>query len=148
MSSFSQIPTKVSRELVETGREIIDLLPLILADISEIQVTCLAVKREFPWISQPNCPDFWQTTTRKIEVVQWDTIRVVPIYIDSQDLSQQSLSRLSIPQWVTSTATISHTYSQHCVGSKKDLTAIMIAVGLPDLQQDQFTAWISRLGIR
>src|SRR5512133_2090744 len=88
--TFTLIPAKVGAA-GRSSREIIDLLPDILPDITYIQVSGRLIKRQAPGIAQAVRPDLVAE-----RIIRGDSVGVTGINIDAQNLAKQPVGFLSI----------------------------------------------------
>src|SRR5215216_6456695 len=120
MGAFAQVPAEVGATWGTTG-QIIDLLPVALPHVTDIQITSQFIKRKPPGIAQAICPDLipkW--------IIRWHCIRIGRINIQAQDFPQQNICPLTISGWITCRATVAESRVEITIWAKGEHTAVVI----------------------
>src|SRR4030042_2455753 len=108
MQTFVIVPAEVLPTWAACWQKV-DLLPVILTDISDIQVSGQAGKKKSPWVAQSVSPNLPQASPTYKWVIAWYGIWLCIIHINSQDFPPQRLQGLPITKWVTDGSPITHT---------------------------------------
>ena len=67
--------------------------------------------------------------------------------IDAEDLAVELAQILGIVEWVAGRAAVTDRDVEHAVGAEGDRAAVMVEVGIRDLEQDPRGGWIGLVGI-
>src|SRR5690606_36812296 len=95
--ALHDIPAVVFTPGARPGR-IVDLLPVLQAEVGDAKITGLPVVGEPPRIAQAVGPDLGPGVPAAHEgVVRRDRVRLSPVHVDPEHLSQQAREDLSVP---------------------------------------------------
>ena len=118
----------------------VDLLPLVLADVAGPQLAGLAVEGETPGVAEAVSPDLGAAATVSKRVVRRDGVRLRGRCVGDlypQDGAEEGRGVLSAAQGVAGGTAVAEADVEVSVGAKGDLPAVVVRVGLLDLDDDQ-----------
>jgi len=132
--ALHDIPAVVFTPGARPGR-IVDLLPVLLADVGDVKITGLPVEGEPPRIAQAVGPDLGPGVPAAHEgVVRRDRVRLSPVHVDPEHLSQQARKVLSVPPRIARPAAVAGPDVEIAVGAEGHHAAVVVGRRLGDGQ--------------
>jgi len=105
MCAFHAVPAVVGA--ADAVWQYVDLLPCILADVGDKQVTGGAVEAEAPRVAQAIRPDLWSGVSAVAEwVVVWRGVGLGDVDVEAQQLAEESAQVLTVSLRVVGAAPI------------------------------------------
>src|SRR5690606_35283338 len=164
LAALAQIPT-----VVAPAHDAVDFLPAILPDIARPQVAGFAIEAEAPRVSEAEGVDLGaaalrhgrttprrdratrrrERAARRVRVVGDDAVRtlaLLPIDVDAQHGAQQGLGVLPVAERIGRRSAVAAADVEVAVRAKREVTAVVIFVGLRHLEQHHFTPRIEDVG--
>src|SRR5262245_41986372 len=127
---FQNAPPEIQPFAGIRRRRHVDFFPRVLADLSDIKITGLAVERKAPRIAEAPRPGFWHEGRIADEwVVCGNGISARAVDVDPQDLPVEDFLALAILLRVAAAAAVADGYVELAVGTKLQLSAVVIAKG-------------------
>ena len=123
------IPSHVGRR-----RQQVDLLPGVLADVTDPQIVGLAVEREAPGVAHSVEVDLGGTPVVGEGVARRDLVRLVGVDLDAQDRSQERGGVLTVAVGVARAAPVAQPDVQEAVGAEPDGATVVVAGRLRDAE--------------
>src|SRR5690606_24447877 len=124
--ALHDIPAVVFTPGARPGR-IVDLLPVLLADVGDVKITGLPVEGEPPRIAQAVGPDLGPGVPAAHEgVVRRDRVRLSPVHVDPEHLSQQARKVLSVPPRIARPAAVAGPDVEIAVGAEGHHAAVVV----------------------
>lgn len=144
--AFHRIPSVVAALLDD-----VDFFPRVLSYISSPQGTRCSIKTESPRITQAICVNFFPVSVAVSgkRIVRGNAVRLAigrVVYVDAKNLAKQGAAILPVVLRITPGPSVSGGDIQVSVRSERQLTAVVVAVGLGN---DRITtslagsAWLS-----
>jgi len=151
--SFYDVPPEILASRV-TRRPVIDFFYLVLPHIGDQQVARDPVKAAPERVSYAVDPYFLFDTRRRIlrqRVIRGDNIglrrRGIP-YVDAQDLSQEGLQVLAVPEGIAGASAVPEVDVQVTIPTEHQVAAVVIRKRLALRQQGQCRCRIGQVGVR
>src|SRR2546423_222417 len=122
MRTLQHVPAVVraTPELNPVPRDV-DLLPLRLSDVPDVEIARLAIERKAPRIAQPRGPDL-----RAKGVVRRDQVRTIDV--QAQQLAEQHAQVLRVVVRVAAPTSVAGGCVQLAVGTELELSPVVVVV--------------------
>src|SRR5437879_3472939 len=140
MCRLPQRPTVVRAPCESCSLEV-DLLPRVLADVSDVEVAGRSIEAEAPGVAKTVSPDFTPSARAKVWVAGRNRVPPRRAHVDSKHLAEQSCEALAIAlrcvpgAAVTAAATVAHADVEQAVRTELDQAAVVVGLRLFDDQQ-------------
>src|SRR5206468_1538525 len=105
----------------QRARQIVDLLPVILSDVADVEVAVGAVERETPRVAQAEGDDLPLRTTAK--------------RIDAEELAEPLVQALRTIAGIPAASAVAHAHIQEPVAIELKLAAVVVRIRLAHEQQ-------------
>src|SRR5690606_15544619 len=145
------------------GGDEVDLLVRVLADVGDPEVACERVEGDAPRVAQAQRIDLVAAGSAGavgIGVVGRDAVvrargqaavgraaAAGAVDIDAQQLAQQAVRVLGVVVWIATAAAVARGAGEVAVRAELDVTAVVVAVGLLELHQNQLGGRVGDVGI-
>src|SRR5205814_2490897 len=119
-----------------SGRGAVDLLVRTLAHVADVKVLPLAIEAVAPGVPQPPRPDLLRAAARGKGVAGWDGVWLDAVDVDAQDLAEQAVLVLPIPERVASATAVAGGDVEVAIGPEGNPAAVVVGIGpMTDAQQ-------------
>ena len=122
-----------------------DLLPRVLAHVSDPQIPGLRVEREPERVPQADRVDLRSPAAVRVRVVGRDSVRVAGVHVDPQHLAEQLVRVLGAIAGIAARTAVSEGQVQVPVRPERDRAAVVVCERLVDLHQELLGRRIERL---
>src|SRR5439155_16458592 len=132
---------------VAGGEADVHLLPEVLPDVGDDEVTRGPVEGEAPGIAQAVGPDLAAGAGGGAEgVVGRHRVGAAPVHVDAEHLAEERAEVLAVAEGVAPAAAVAEADVEHAVAAEREAAPVVVGEGLLDEEHEALAARIRGVG--